>query len=121
MKRLLTLLPLILLTSFLTACSGFFDKDNTPPPSPLVSFQPQIKVQKHWQTHPNNGVGKDDLRLPPAVTEQAIFTASKDGVVSANDKTSGKSLWRTHAGLLISGGPTAGEDLVFVGSREGEV
>lgn len=117
----LKLLFISTLTLSLCACSGFFDKDNTPTPSPLVSFTTEMRVANLWHTSTNSGVGDEYLHLLPAVTDQAIFTASKEGVVSANDKATGKSLWSIQTRTPISGGPTASEGLVFVGSRDGDV
>jgi outer membrane protein assembly factor BamB len=108
------------LAASLCACS-FFDKDNTPEPAKLVSFRPEATVQSSWKKNPNSGVGKEYLKLVPAATDTAIYTASTDGTVSANDKTNGKTLWSVGTGVHISAGPAVGEGLVLVGSREGDL
>ena len=120
MKKILKNTLLTTLITSLSACS-FFDKDNTPEPAKLVSFKPEASVHSAWQKRPNSGVGKEYLKLIPAATDTTIFTASQDGTVSANDKTTGKALWSVGTGAHISSGPTVGNDLVFVGSRDGEV
>lgn len=105
----------------LSACSTFFDKDNTPPPSPLVDFIPQAKVQTLWYTSTGAGSNNDYLKLTPSIYGTTIFTASKNGVVAANDIQTGKSLWKINTGDDISSGTAAYADLVYVGSREGNV
>jgi outer membrane protein assembly factor BamB len=120
MKKILKNLLVCSLTASLCACS-FFDKDNTPEPAKLVSFRPEATVQSSWLKHPNGGAGKEYLKLIPATDETAIYTASKDGTVSATDKISGKTLWSVGTGTHISAGPAVGDNLVLVGSREGDL
>lgn len=109
------------LSALLCACNGFFDKDNTPAPTPLVNFGPEIRLLNLWNTGTNSGVGNDYLKLIPAVTETQLFTASKDGVVTATDKMTGRGLWNVNTRMSISGGPHARDGLIFIGSRDGDV
>jgi outer membrane protein assembly factor BamB len=114
----------ILVTTFcglVCACTGFFDKDNTPPPSPLVDFKTEVKVVSLWGTSASTGAGDNDLKLVPAVTQNRIYTASKDGTVEATDSNTGASLWRYQTNTMITAGPTAADDLVLVGTSEGKV
>src|SRR5688500_5892610 len=69
----------------LNACSSFFDKDNTPTPSALVNFPQEARVQPLWYKSTATGSNSDYLKLKPAISGSTIFTASKNGVVSAND------------------------------------
>lgn len=119
MKNKKKLIAITLLIPLLNACSGFFDKDNTPPPSKLVHFNPEINVQNQWNKRTGSGTGKTYTRLVPAVTEKAIFTADKNGTVTASDRTTGKSIWSTRASETISGGPAAADDLVVVSAKDG--
>src|SRR5689334_20654909 len=82
-----------ILTCSLVACSGWFDKDNTPAPSPLVNFTPEVRVKNLWNTRTGSGVGTDYLKLVPAVTHQAVFTADKNGTVTATNRSNGRKLW----------------------------
>lgn len=111
-----------LLSLSLSACGlGLFDKDNTPPPSPLVSFKSEAVPHINWYTSTGHGVDKDYLKLTPALSNTAIFTADNNGVVAANDKLTGKSLWQVKTQTQISGGVAAGNGIVVVGTRDGSI
>lgn len=123
MKTIMNRLLIASLVAFgLSACStGLFDKDNTPTPSPLAHFNPEVHLQNVWNKRVNDGVGEDNLRLVPAATDTMIFTADRTGRVTATDKVSGKTLWEKNAGIDISGATAAGDGIVVVGGRTGEV
>lgn len=104
----------------LTAC-GFFDKDNTPPPNPLVSFKPQVKPRLVWKTSTGNGAGKEYLKLTPAMSDNAIFTSSTKGVVTSTAKNNGRTNWSANTGFMLSTGPGAGDGIVVIGSMHGNV
>lgn len=115
MKRILAILGVALL---LAACGA---KDNTEPPAPLVEFTPKVKVQEVWSA--GIGAGPDDilLGLVPAVDGGRVYTAGRDGEVSAYEVSSGKRLWRTETDLKLGGGPGVGDKLLVVGSTSGYV
>ncbi len=102
----------------LNACSTFFDKDNTPTPSPLVDFTQQVPVKSLWYKGTGRGA---NLKLAPTLSGNTIFTASQNGVVSANDSLTGKSFWQTNTGSDITGGTAVDANYVYVGGREGNV
>ncbi|MES2217700.1 MAG: outer membrane protein assembly factor BamB [Pseudomonadota bacterium] len=105
----------------LTGCAGFFDKDNTPTPSPLTRFTPEIKTKLMWYRGVNFGVGSDYLKMVPAVTDHAIFTADKEGDVTATNRITGSNLWHYKLQSNLSAGPGTDESLLFIGSRTGKV
>ena len=120
-KTTKNILVIGLFCSFITGCAGFFDKDNTPPPSSLTTYRTELRIQPLWQVKTGSGVGKDYLRLVPAVTETQVITANKNGTVTATNQTNGKNQWTITTGADISAGPTTADQLVFVASRQGEV
>ncbi len=105
----------------LSACGTFFDKDNTPPPSPLVTFTPETAVHPVWSTSTGPGTGNEYLKLSPVIFGNQIFTASKNGIVTATDKTSGQINWRVNTNTEITGGVGTNGELVFAGTRNGQV
>jgi len=110
-----------MLSLCLCACSCFFDKDNTPPPSPLVNFKPSATVTQNYRVKTNSGVGSDYLKLGAAVTDTLVYTADKKGDVTASNKLTGKKLWEVNIGIQISAGPAANDQIIVVGSRHGDV
>jgi outer membrane protein assembly factor BamB len=105
----------------LCACSGFFDKDNTPTPTKLTAFSPTTNAQLLWYTSVNSGMGNDYLKLVPAVTNKSIVTVGENGLVTATDKLTGRINWRSSTNTSITSGPAANDGLVVVGGRDGEV
>jgi outer membrane protein assembly factor BamB len=121
MKTINKILLLGLLSAGLSACNGFFDKDNTPAPASLVTFSPEVKPLNIWYMNAGAGSGKDYLKLVPAASTNAIFVADKNGRVIAVDKVHGKKLWDVSTNYSVTGGPGAGDGIVVMGSRFGDV
>jgi outer membrane protein assembly factor BamB len=122
-KHLFILKPLIISYACLliSACGTFWDKDNTPTPTPLVNFTQELKVHELWNTHANSGAGANYLRLVPAINGPSLYTASENGVVVATHKFNGQLVWKKSTGIKITAGTAAAGNLVFVGGSNGEV
>lgn len=120
-KKIITGLTLIASTVMLTACAGFFDKDNTPTPKPLLPFSPETSPRLLWSTRAGAGTGGEYLKMAPALSGNAIYTTSANGTVTAICKTNGKVLWQVNACAGIAAGPGAGDGIVAVAGRRGEV
>ncbi|MDO9163861.1 MAG: outer membrane protein assembly factor BamB [Methylococcaceae bacterium] len=129
-------ITLILIVIGLTGCaamdavsesvSGISDyfsggEDNADPPSPLLEFTPEIKIEEVW--HEKTGVGTDEqsLKLVPAIGAGKIFTADRDGLVQARDLQTGRLVWEAETDVQFSGGPGLGRDVVILGSSNAEV
>ncbi len=111
-----------LFTLLLGGCSTFFDKDNTPLPSPLVDFIPEAKIHSLWYTStPGTGSTSDYLKLTPAISGTSIFTVSQNGVIAATNTKTGKSLWHTRVSADINSGAAVYNGVVFIGTREGDL
>lgn len=111
---------LLLLTN-LVGCTGLFDKDNTPPPTPLTQFTAEAKPTLLFSTKTGSGTNDEYLRLSPVISENAIFTSSVNGEVAAINKMNGQTFWRVNTNHPISSGPGAGNGIVVVGSRRGDI
>ncbi len=121
MKKITSLLLFTCLFSLLCACSAFFDKDNTPPPAPLIQFTPETTVHPLWTAHPNKGSGEKYLKLLPAVSNQTVYTASHNGLVTATDNGTGKTRWQISIGREITAGVAADHSLVLIGTHNGDL
>jgi outer membrane protein assembly factor BamB len=120
-NRIIKSLLVLFFGLLLVACDGLFDKDNTPEPTPLTNFKPLIKPRLAWSTRAGKGGSNEYLRLSPAISENAIYTASTNGVVTSINKTTGRTNWQINSGILVTTSPGVGDGLVVVGSRKGEI
>lgn len=106
------------LAALLAACSS----DETPKPTELRSLPVHPAwLGEQWSQQVGEGTDGEFLRLRPAVGEVAVFAASRDGVVVAVDKNSGKVLWRRQTGYPFTGGLSTGYGMVLAGTAKGEV
>lgn len=119
-KNFITHITLVTLALILTACS-FFDKDNTPPPTPLTNFKAEIRPQLLWSAKTGSGPHDEYLKMSPAIGEVAIFTASTKGVVTSINKMNGRVNWQSDTRMSITTGPGIGDGIVVIGSRYGDV
>ncbi len=121
MKCMIRKLIITALTASLCACGSFFDKDNTLPPTPLAHFQPEVTPHALWDRSTGWGSGDDFYTYVPAIADNTIYTASKNGYVTATNKTTGKTVWRVNTHTPISAGPAATHQFVIIGTRAGDV
>ncbi len=116
-RVLRTLLPVACLA--VAACSST-------PPAPEPKSYPDLPADKVvldrlWKTSVGDGLDKDDVRLPPAIGEQRVTAASRDGVLVSLLRESGKPVWKVASGLPITTGPGAAYGAIAVATAKGEV
>jgi outer membrane protein assembly factor BamB len=112
----------ILSTSFLTACGTFFEKDNNPTPTPLTSFKPETTPRLAWSAQVGAGSSSSDyLKMSPAVSETAIYTASTSGTITSLNLATGRRNWQTYVRMPLSSGPGVGDGIVVVGCQKGNL
>jgi outer membrane protein assembly factor BamB len=87
-------------------------------PAKLVDFSQTAKFEIRWRN--NVGDPGADL-LQPALTKDAIYSASAKGSLMRLDRATGKQAWRIQTGIVISGGVSSGDGLMFVGGDKGDV
>lgn len=121
-NRIIYFIVMLVTSSLLSACdvlSGL-GKDNAPPPTALVNFQPQMQMQSDWARSVGAGVGKDYLKLGP-VLDGRIFVADPNGSVVAFDARTGSRLWQTNTKAPLTSGPSIGNGLVVLGTSDAQV
>lgn len=111
------LLPGLLLA--LAACSSA-------PPAPTPKDYPAlpadyVKLKRLWKVSVGAGLDKDHVRLAPALGEQYIAAASRDGVLLLVERESGKVLWKKKTALPITAGPAVAYGVAVVGTAKGNV
>lgn len=132
MRILSKLAFLAVLSIGLPACSSFGDDDEDAIPE-LVAIQSQFQPTIKWQEQVGDGVGHHFSRLVPQIHNGIVYAASREGVVSALDLSTGKSNWsidlRQEAegffedkmSQLVSGGLTVAFGKLYLGTEHGEV
>jgi len=121
MKNFFQKIFLLASITTLTACGTLFDKDNTPNPTPLKEFSASRVAKPLWQTSVGNGAGNESGKFIPAISNNKLFTASRDGSVSAVNQETGQVRWKINTGEPISSGVTANHAFIFVGTHHGDV
>jgi len=95
--------------------------DNAPKPAKLEPVEEAVAIEKIWGTRVGSGAKGAFIKLVPAVTEDRIYAASRNGVVKALAADSGQTLWEVDTDLPISAGVGLGAGLALVGASEGQV
>lgn len=103
------------------SCAGLFDKDNTPAPTPLTTYKPEIAPRQLWGVYTRGGSTHDYLKLAIVSDPTTIFVSSTDGQVTAVNKSDGSIKWRVGTGTKITTGPGYGDGIIVVGSDRGIV
>ena len=102
------------------ACSKDKDIDK---PAVLTPINATLKVEHVWSSKvPDKGADVLRLGLSLAVEGDRVFAAGYKGEVIAYNVNNGHEIWRTKIKKTpFSGGPAVGNELVAVGTSEGEV
>ena len=121
MSNAFRIISLIAVTSLLTACGLFGDKEDELEPMELVKIDPSIKIKKIWSAKLGGDAEFLRVALRPVGDGSRIYAASHDGKVSAFDPESGKRVWETELDIELSAGPGVGEGHVVVAAKDGLV
>lgn len=120
MRNLTTRLVLIsALTASIAGCGTFFEKDNSPEPSPLPQYTPEARPHLIWSVSTSSVTGSSQLRTSMASDQAAIYTAGYNGVITSINKSNGHANWQIKSPYTITSGPGVGNDLIVIGSRHG--
>lgn len=126
--------PLLLVLA-LTACSS---KDEEELVLPEISNK--VEPEEVWSSSVGNGIDHFDSQLKPAIFDNKVYAASRDGKVSAFDLASGDTIWTidlrdgddaplfggishwwNERSAKVGGGVGVGFDKIFVGTEDGLV
>lgn len=126
---------LLIFTSTLFACSSTDDEDKSDLPAELTELDPKFKPKVIWEENVGDGIGDYFSHLKPIQAYDKVYSASREGDVYAFDPKTGKKLWHkdlsdtqnkrsfwdSRVSALLSGGPAAGLNKIFIGSENGKV
>jgi outer membrane protein assembly factor BamB len=141
LRRIVLLALALALTPGCTTVKGWFGgkKDKPDQPTELTKLAAPIAVTRLWEINAGDGEGRLWLRLRPTIDGNRLYTVDDEGRVLAIDAATGKKLWtaavvdvkdkrgkwsfwrRAAVEAGLTGGPGAGNGLVVVGGRNGEV
>lgn len=132
MRRIFLLFTALSLTACSTmdvvkdSVSGISDyfsggEDNADPPALLTEFNAEIQIEKLWSS--SNGVGANEqtVKLAPAIHNQKMITADREGLVQARHLATGDKVWSVETELKLSGGVGLGAETVILGSSNADV
>ncbi|MFT4927260.1 MAG: outer membrane protein assembly factor BamB, partial [Phenylobacterium sp.] len=120
----------------LAACSSSDDEEEIVV-AELVDITAQFEPKIQWQAQVGDGVDGHFSRLMPAINQDVLYSAGRNGTVAAFNLASGEQLWsvdvrKDPAGYFgslfsatlparISGGLTVAYGKVFLGTENGDV
>jgi outer membrane protein assembly factor BamB len=130
-RNLSKIVSALLLSSLLSACSGFsgvqmnpltwFADEEVNPPKQLVNIDQEVQLRRQWNVNIGNGQGGNYTQITPVIDSGIVYAASENGNVASVNAESGDVRWRTDLEVAITGGVGAGEGLVMVGTQDAEV
>ncbi len=123
MNNFIKLSGLIFITTFLSACATLtgLGKDNTPPPSPLVAFQPEMSPVQLWANNTGDGTEDMVIKLVPVLVNNMVISADQRGNVTATNASTGRTIWQTPLNLPLTAGPSSNGAIAIVCTMEGEL
>lgn len=116
------LVLLVVFISTLSACNSsfFLGKDNSVPPTPLTQIVPTSAVNVLWSASIGGGIGKHFYRFTPAISNEIVLAADRNGNVVALDQATGREIWKSDVGRVRIG-VGAGQNFAFVSNDRGEL
>ena len=118
----------------ISACSSTDEVDKTLP-ADLEEINQQFEPKVLWEESVGGGADDYFSRITPVIAYNKLFTSSRQGDVAAIDPKTGDELWsidlsdigdksgffESKKSALISGGPVAGINKIFLGSENGKI
>jgi outer membrane protein assembly factor BamB len=95
--------------------------DNVDPPNELKPMEPSARLAVLWETTVGNGYDGQVVNLVPAVSEDAVFAASRNGMVEARGRSQGERRWSVETDLAFSAGPVVADDKILLGTSNAEL
>jgi len=117
------LFPALAIILLLNGCSWIksWGKEDDDAPAELVEFEPTLKVGKVWSTGVGSGLDKAGRQLRPVYSSGTLYAADYKGLLMAIDADSGRKLWEIKTKLSFTGGPGISDELLLMGTQDGEV
>lgn len=101
--------------------SGCSDDVDIYEPDPLVDLDNQFETDIIWKTDLGDGTFDKTVKISPVYAYDKIFAADGSGVVAAINPDNGDIIWRVELNVAIGGGPAVANNIVALGTQQGEV
>ncbi len=115
----------------LTGCSLFSSEEDVVKMAELPVFESSYQPQIAWKKRISDGVDKYFSQLQPVADQDAVYAASRDGLLKAYAVESGKLLWANdfrddpsnnlNRSPRFSGGITLAIDTLIIGTENAQV
>ncbi len=114
-------LAALLLLNGCTWIKSWGKNDDPDAPAELVEFEATLKVGKVWSTNVGSGLDQAGRQLRPAYSSGVVYTADYKGLLVAVNAENGNKLWESKTKLPFTGGPGIADNLLLMGTQDGEV
>ncbi len=121
MKRLYAIICLFAITLMVSACTETTEAELALLPAPLPEFESSLNLKPAWSVSTSAVVDGVFSQLQPATGYGNVYLAGTSGAVEARNLETGKLSWLTQTEVIIQGGVTVANEMVVVGSQEGDV
>ena len=118
-------------TFLLTGCSLFSTEEDVVKMAELPDFKSSYQPQIAWKKRISDGIDKYYSQLQPVADQDAVYAASRDGLVKAFALESGKLLWSSdfrddpsnelNRSPRFSGGIASAIDSLIIGTENAQV
>jgi len=118
-------------TFLLTGCSLFSSEEDVVKMAELPVFESSYKPQIAWKKGISDGVDKYYSQLQPVADQDAVYAASRDGLIKAFAPATGKLLWsndfsddpsnKLNRSPRFSGGIALAIDTLLIGTENAQV
>lgn len=115
LSRAITLAAALVL---LAACSSTPKQSVSPLPKLPANA---LRLDDRWSASVGDGSGEEAITLRPAVQAPSVFAASRDGVVRAFGRATGRLRWKQSLSVGITGGLSCDEDLLLLGTDQSDL
>ena len=101
--------------------SIFSGEDNAEPPKELQPLEPSVQLTVLWDATVGSGYEDQMVNLVPAVSEDRVYVADREGEVHAYDRLKGDLIWSVETELALSSGPVLAGDKLLFGTSNAEL